>query len=328
MAAETRQQQLNAALKAALLRHLPRAGVITTAVPQLRIGRYNLSRQMPGCFSRPLLGVIVQGTKQGVIGADNYTYREGQCLVAGVDVPNFFQILDVTETRPFLAISLALDRSLLAQLVAKMPPLPGQSGPPVRGISVEETTAELSDALLRLLALLDTPKQIDILAPMILREIHYRLLIGPQGRYLRRLGTHDSHAARIAGAIAWLREHYREPFQVEVLALRAHMAISTFHRHFKAITGLSPLQFHKQLRLYEAQRLMLTGEENATSAGFAVGYESSTQFNREYKRLFGRPPRRDITELREIVNEEPSLRETEALPSSHPLPPGGLGQGL
>ncbi len=301
METKTRQEALNRQLKAALLRLLPEAGLLTTAVPQLRISRYNGFRQLAGCFVRPSLGVIVQGAKKGMIGADSCFYREGQCLASGVDVPSSFRILEATKQRPFLAIGVDLDLALMARLVAQMPPVAEKSGSTVRGLSVEESAPELLDALLRLLALLDSPEQIGILAPMILREIHYRLLIGPQGRYLRRLNSQGSHASQIARAVAWLRENYRDPLQVETLARQVHMATSTFHRHFKTVTSLSPLQFHKQLRLYEARRLMLAGEENAASAGFAVGYESATQFSREYKRLFGQPPLRDIKRLRTMT---------------------------
>lgn len=155
-----------------------------------------------------------------------------------------------------------------------------------------DADADLLGCFLRLVGLLDKPEQIRIRAPMAIREIHYLLLAGPQGRNLRLLNTLGTQSHQIPRAITWLKEHYKAPFQVEELARRVNMSLSTFHRYFKDITGLSPLQFHKQLRLYEAQRLMLLEDRKASRALTTVGYESETQFNREYKRLFGEPPHR------------------------------------
>ena len=146
--------------------------------------------------------------------------------------------------------------------------------------------------------ILDTPERIPILAPLVIREIHYLLLIGPQGAGLRQLNTHGTQANSIALATDWLRKNYRTPLLVSQLARQVNMGTSTFHRHFKEVTGMSPLQYHKRLRLYEAQRLMLAGEMDAGSAGLAVGYESTAQFNRDYKRLFGEPPLRDLKRMR------------------------------
>ncbi|MBE2294005.1 MAG: AraC family transcriptional regulator [Phycisphaerales bacterium] len=298
---QARREALNERLKEILLQRMPEAGVFPTTVPGLNIGRHDIDQQRPPCFYRPSLGVVVQGVKKGIIGASSCTYRQGQCLVVGVDVPSSFHILEASVERPFLAIALELDPPLLAQLVAKIPPMAEDGAASLRGLFVEDAPPELLDALVRLLSLLDTPEQIEILAPIVIQEIHYRLLSGPQGRYLRQLNSYGSHGSQIARAVIWLRENYRDTFQVDALASKVHMATSTFHRYFKETTGLSPLQFHKQLRLYEAQRLMLSGEENASSAGSAVGYESATQFNREYKRLFGEPPRRDISSLRRVA---------------------------
>ena len=167
-----------------------------------------------------------------------------------------------------------------------------------KGLSVADVDPDILHAFLRLVELLEKPEQIPILGPLIVREIHYRLLIGPQGEFLRRLNTLGTQSNQIAQAITWLRDNYREPLQVDKLAQKVNMATSTFHRHFKEVTTLSPLQFHKRLRLYEAKRLMLTESKDASSASLAVGYESPTQFNREYKRLFGEPPHRDVMRMR------------------------------
>jgi len=211
-----------------------------------------------------------------------------------VDMPSSSFITAASPERPFLAVSLLLDKVLITRLAAETP-LPSSLGKDShKGISVASVDPDVLDAFLRLVELLGKPEQIPVLAPLIIREIHYRLLIGPQGGHLRRLNTFGTQSNQIAQAITWLRENFKKPLLVDELAQKVHMATSTFHRHFKEVTTLSPLQFHKRLRLFEAQRLMLAENENASTAGLAVGYESPTQFNREYKRLFGEPPHRDV----------------------------------
>lgn len=175
----------------------------------------------------------------------------------------------------------------------EMPPASEKQSGRGGGLSIGELDADLLQCFLRLVELLDKPEQIRIRAPMVIREIHYLLLAGPQGESLRQLNTLGTQSNMIAQAISWLKDNYKEPLHVDELARRANMSSSTFHRHFKEITGLSPLQFHKQLRLHEAQRLMVLENRKASSVSLLVGYESDTQFNREYKRLFGEPPYRD-----------------------------------
>jgi transcriptional regulator GlxA family with amidase domain len=165
-------------------------------------------------------------------------------------------------------------------------------------MAVVEVDPDVLDAFLRLVELLDRPEQIPVLAPMIIREIHYRLLIGPQGERLRMINTLGTQSNQIARSITWLKENYREPLQVDELARKVNMATSTFHRHFRQVTTLSPLQFQKRMRLFEAQRRMLVENEDASIAALAVGYESPTQFNREYKRQFGEPPHRNVNQIR------------------------------
>lgn len=281
-------------LKEKLLRRLPVQGKFETAIETFVIARRDDPNQLENCFSKPLVGLIVQGFKRSVIGSEEYCYGENQCLVAGVDIPSSFYVTDCSPEKPFLAISLELDKYLISQLAAEIPPSSGLGSGVSRGISVADVDARVLEAFLRLVELLENPEQIPILSPMIIREIHYRLLIGPQGEHLRSLNTFGTQSNQIAQAITWLRDNYKEQLQVDELARKVNMATSTFHRHFKEVTSLSPLQFHKRLRLYEAQRLMLAKNENATSAGLTVGYESPTQFNREYKRLFGEPPHRNI----------------------------------
>ena len=219
-------------------------------------------------------------------------------MVAGVDLPSVSYITVASPERPFLGLSLSLDKYLIAQLAAEIPPSSKLGNGSFRGISIAKVDPDVLDAFLRLAELHDKPGQIPVLAPLVIREIHYRLLIGPHGERLRMLNTHGTQSNQIAKTITWLRKNYKEPLQVNELARKANMATSTFHRHFREVTTLSPLQFQKRLRLYEAQRLMLTEDEDAAVACLAVGYESPTQFNREYKRLFGEPPHRHVCQLK------------------------------
>lgn len=290
--------RINSLLKEKILRRLPGQGVSVTDVPGLRISRRDEPNKVENCFSEPIAGVIVQGFKRSLIGSEEYRYGENQCLIAGVDMPSSSYVIDASPEHPFLALALLLDKQLITRLAAETPLPPGPGTASYKGISIADVDPDVLDAFLRLVELLDKPAQIPVLAPMIVREIHYLLLIGPQGEHLRRLNTLGTQSNQIARAITWLKQNYREPLQVEELAGKVNMATSTFHRHFKEVTTLSPLQFHKKLRLYEAQRLMLAERENATKAALSVGYESPTQFNREYKRLFGESPHRDAMRTR------------------------------
>lgn len=293
-------KRINDRLKDMVMRRMPDPGYMQTEIPGLSMSRRLAHDVLENSLYHPCIGVMLQGRKKSVIGTEEYVYGEGQCLVVGVDVPSSFYVMDGTEEAPFLCLSLEVDKFLLARLAAEVPPAPGTAAEGgMRGVSVADVDISVLDAFLRLTELLDRQEQIPVLvAPMIIREIYYRMLIGPQGEFLRRFHTLGSQSMQIAQAVTWLRDNYRSPLQVEELARRVNMATSTFHRHFKEVTSLSPLQFHKRLRLFEAQRLMLSERVDAASAGLAVGYESPTQFNREYKRLFGEPPHRNITRLK------------------------------
>ncbi|MEN6319385.1 MAG: AraC family transcriptional regulator [Syntrophaceae bacterium] len=197
-----------------------------------------------------------------------------------------------------MGLFIDLDKYLITQLAAEIPPSSRLGNGSYKGMAVAEVDPDVLGAFLRLVELLDKPDQMPVLAPMIIREIHYRLLIGPQGERLRIVNTLGTQSNQIAKSITWLRGNYKETLQVDELAKKVNMATSTFHRHFRQVTTISPLQFQKRLRLYEAQRLMLAENEDAAIAAMAVGYESPTQFNREYKRLFGEPPHRHVSQLR------------------------------
>ncbi|MDL2283530.1 AraC family transcriptional regulator [Oxalobacter sp. OttesenSCG-928-P03] len=256
---------------------------------------------MPHLTGCPTISVLLQGRKRTVVGNRSYDYGEGQSLVNSLDLPSTNYVYDASQEKPFLVMALAVNKQLATQLAAEIPP-PARSLPETeKNVSIASVDADVLDAFLRLLELLDKPEQVPVLAPMIIREIHYRMLIGPQGGFLRQVNTLGSQSNQISQAITWLKDNYREPLQVDELAKKVNMATSTFHRHFKEVTTLSPLQYQKRLRLYEAQRLMLVENEYAANACLAVGYESPTQFNREYKRLFGEPPSRNVSKVRETT---------------------------
>jgi AraC-like DNA-binding protein len=288
----------NSLLKEKLLRRIPEPGRYPTAIEGLMISRRHDAKELENCIYKPLVAVVVQGSKRSVIGSEEYRYGENHCLVIGVDIPSANHVIFASPEQPFLAVSLDLDKYLITQLAAEIPPSSRPGNDAYKGMAVAEVDPDVLDAFLRLVELLGKPEQITVLAPMIIREIHYRLLIGPQGERLRMVNTLGTQSNQIARTITWLRGSYKEPLQVDALARKVNMATSTFHRHFRQVKTLSPLQFQKRLRLYEAQRLMLVENEDAAIAALAVGYESPTQFNREYKRLFGEPPHRHVGQLR------------------------------
>ena len=292
---------INAKLKEIVLRHMDRPGVKPSAIDSLTLVRRTVVESSEKCFERPLASVIVQGSKHSTIGTQEYHFRENQCLVAGVDMPSSSYTIESSPEKPFLALFFYLDRQILTELVMEMAPENRPAVAEGQGVSIVDAEPEFLAGLLRLAELLDKPQQIAIRAPIILRELHYLLLIGPQGGILQELYTRGSQNNQVLQAISLLRQNIAHPPRMNELARQVHMSISSLHRHFKSITGFSPLQYHKHLRLYEAQRLMLMENERAASAALSVGYESVTQFNREYKRMFGEPPHRDVTRRRSCL---------------------------
>ncbi|MDR1577440.1 MAG: AraC family transcriptional regulator [Deltaproteobacteria bacterium] len=268
-------------------------GSYATPVPGVKVHCRNKTNQPENCFFKPLATLIVQGEKRTIWGADEFTYGAGWLVINAVQLPSASSITQGSDAKPFLGISLELDHQLLTRLTAEIltppPPVPG------RAVAVFPADLDLVNAYLRLAQLADKPNEITVLAPLITSEIHYRSLIGPAGGVLRALNHAGGQSHQVAKAIAWLRDNFKQPLYVEELARRVNMAPSTFHRHFRDLTTLSPLNYQKRLRLYEAQRLMMVEQLDAASASLAVGYESPSQFNREYKRLFGDSPRRDVT---------------------------------
>lgn len=300
--------EANAALKDILLRHTGAPGIFPSAVDGLYLARREENDSTDRCFERPLASIILQGRKRGIVGTQELLFHENQCLVCGLDMPSVSYFLDASRERPFLSIFFSLDQQILTDLLLTLPQQAPPPDPTASGISLAPADPDVMEALLRLARLLDRPEQIAVLAPMILRELHYLLLTGPQGHVLRTIYAHGSRNGQIVRAISLLRSGLGDPLRMEELAREVGMSLSSLNRHFRRLTGFSPLQYRKQLRLYEARRKMLMENERAATAAFSVGYESVTQFNREYKRMFGEPPHRDILRRQRPVTgvREPS----------------------
>lgn len=292
-------KNINEKLKKKLLQHIQHPGDYQTAIESMIFLRREFASSSEKTFEKPLAAFVIQGSKLSYFGGREYFYKENQCLVAGVDMPASFKAMPATTEEPFLSVFFYLDASLITELSLEMSQKSLSKDVECEGVTVADTNPELLDTVLRLVNALDRPEQIPVRAPMLLRELHYFLLLGPYGALLRQVNTLGTKDNQIVQTIAWLRQNLAQPVRVDELARKANMSAATLHRHFKSLTGLSPLQYIKHLRLYEAQRLMLLENERASSAALAVGYESVTQFNREYKSMFGEPPHRDISRRRE-----------------------------
>lgn len=275
-------------------------GVTQTALPRVRLVRVTAPVERSHGVQPAAVCIIARGTKQVTLGEETYSYDASRYLVATHDMPVTGRVLHATPDDPYLCVVMELDPHELASLVLQSRPAPGPADAPRRGIFLADADDVLIDAMIRLLRLLDDPTDLATLAPMAEREVLYRLLRGPHGARVAEVAIAHSHAQRIGRAIAWLRSHFREPLRIEEFARLAHMSPSTLHHHFKAVTAMSPLQYQKQLRLQEARRLLLAEGLDAASAGHRVGYESASQFSREYSRLFGEPPARDRRRMREM----------------------------
>lgn len=275
--------------------HADRGGVATTPVEGLVILRETAPTMVQYAVSKPLVALVLQGGKRVTMGSRTVDFGAGDSLLITTHVPTVSQITTASRALPYYSLVLELDPTIIADLVTQIGPVPFEADEPVR---VDPTEAEVADAALRLLRLLDRPGTLAVLGPQLSRELHFWLLSGRHGGAIRALGVTNSHAQRIARAVAILRSHYAEPIKIEALAEAAGMSLSAFHVHFRGITLLSPLQFQKQLRLIEARRRMLAQGEVISDAAYGVGYESVPQFTREYGRMFGDPPARDIRQAR------------------------------
>lgn len=269
-----------------------------TPVPGLSLFRRDATTEPVDCRVEPCIVFVVQGAKQMLIGDNEYKYDAGRFLIASLDLPGSSQVLEASPEKPCIGLVLRLDLRMIAELSAqaRLPSAPGRAE--THGSAAVGTmTPALRDAFARLLSLVDEPETIDVLAPLIEREIHYRLLNSDVAARLLRIVSVGSHSQRIVRAIDWLKANYARPLRVEDLAAHVQMSPSSLHQHFRQLTAMSPLQYQKWLRLNEARRLMLNVHMDAAGAAFRVGYESPSQFSREYSRLFGAPPKRDIEAL-------------------------------
>lgn len=268
------------------------------AVPGLHLVRYEHSRPSAATIAQPALCVFAHGSKEICLGDERYVYDPLHFLVVSVAMPVSGRLLHASPEDPSLLVRLDIDPGEINQLIADAGPVSVPSGANERGLYVERMESSLLDALIRLVRLVETPRDIPMLAPLIRREILYRLLRGQQGHRLYEIALCNSQAHRVSQAVAWLNGHFEQPLRIDDLARRVNLSASTLHHRFKAVTSMSPLQYQKQLRLQEARRLMLNEGMEAAAACYRVGYESPSQFSREYSRQYGAPPSKDLARLR------------------------------
>ena len=267
--------------------HSDREGIARTTVPGLVLIRSTRPTELEHAIVRPLLCLVLQGCKQVSMGNSDCSFGADETMLVTSNQPTVSRIISASPSKPYLSIALDLDPSIIAELNLASTQTPGSSA------LQHDASLELREAVRRLLQLLEQPHSLAVLQSALLREIHHWLLLGPQGAAVRNLGMPDSQVQRIARAVALLRENYKQRLTVERLAVAAGMGRSAFHQHFRAVTSLSPLQFQKQLRLIEARRLLLNTGQSISTVAFKVGYESISQFTREYRRMFNLPPRQD-----------------------------------
>ena len=292
---------------AALIESLTgRDGAHQSAIPALSFHRFSRPSQPFHGIYQPTFCLIGQGRKLVMLGEELLPYSPTDFLLGSVDLPIVSHIVEATPQTPYLSLQLNIDPGEIGAMISELglSDAPGVAGSaaargraPARGLAVGAVEVSLIDAVIRLLRLLEQPQHLRALSPLAVREIYYRLLVGTQGAKLRRIAALGSETQGIGAALNWLKANYAEPLRIEEIARCAHMSRSGFHQHFKAVTAMTPLQYQKRLRLQEARRLMLCDETDAATACFRVGYESPSQFSREYRRLFGESPRRDVARL-------------------------------
>jgi len=274
-----------------------------TAIPRLTL--HQRTAPTPACHVtyEPSVIMVAQGRKEVQIGAGTLTYDSSRYLLTSIDLPTVTRVSEASEARPCFAVSLKLDISIVREFLSREEFRTAELAPDSPAMSTGPVTAEILNAWRRMLDLLSNPDDIPFLSGLIEREIMYRILRGPEGARLRAIATLGDQSHRTAKAIAWIKMNYAKPLRVEELAQIAGMAVSTLHHHFRAITAMSPLQYQKQIRLQAARARMLAEDVDAATVAFEVGYESASQFNREYSRLFGEPPLRDVRKLRSSGDE-------------------------
>ncbi|MFI9384759.1 AraC family transcriptional regulator N-terminal domain-containing protein [Kutzneria sp. NPDC052558] len=255
-----------------------------------------------GGVMRPVLALVAQGAKRTSLAGHVYEYRAGQYLVASVDLPVLGRIIEASPAEPFVAMGLPLRKSVITELLLETG---GGAGPDSadRGLVRATADEELLDAVVRLLRLIDRPADFAVLAPGVEREIHWRLMNGPHGAAIRRVGMEDSRVSLVGKATQWIARHFDRTIRIADLADEVGVSVATLNRHFRAVTAMSPLQYQKQLRLQQARLRLIAEPDDVAAVGYAVGYESPSQFSREYRRMFGEPPGRDVSRISEVVVE-------------------------
>lgn len=266
---------------------------VDTAITDLKLSWFNAPTKLSALVYDPCLCIIIQGSKEVLLAEESHRMDPGHCLLVSVDLPVEARVVEASNLKPYLGLRISLDSKVVGELLADGATIP-VSGPVVRGLAVTTVEPDLLDAVVRLTRLLEAPQDIRPLAPLVLREITHRVLTGPQGMRLRQIALAGAPAYRIARAIRWLKEHFAEPFRIENLAQEVGLSASSFYLHFKSVTAMTPLQYQKRIRLQEARRLMFGERLDAAEAAFRVGYESPSQFSREYRRMFGASPRQDV----------------------------------
>lgn len=292
------QKSMKALVKR-LLGRIRDEGEFVTSIPNLTFYRFDKPTKPTGYLLEPSICLILQGSKRVILGDNAHTFEERRFFVTSVGLPVIAQILDASTSEPYVGMVLKLDRMEIVRLVMEGPLLPVSGGVTERAIEIGEVSKPLLETISRMVDLMEEPECIPTLSPLIQKEILFRLLMTDCGPKIRQIAIGGSPSHQISRAIEWIKSNLRERLRVEDLAGRAGMSVSTLYHHFRSLTALSPLQFQKRLRLNEARRLMLNHHLDASTAAFEVGYESPSQFSREYSRMFGAPPLRDIKNLSE-----------------------------
>lgn len=280
-----------------ILKHIDGAGNFSSSIKGLRLVRRDEPTEFLKCFYNPTCILVLQGQKHMIYGEENLIYGAGQYVISCTDIPVSSRVAKASKNEPFVVLILELEADLISQLILETKQKLNVEKEN-KSLAIANTDSALLDAFYRLALLLDKPQtEQDVLSPIIIKEIYFRLLTGPLGKQLQLINTKGTRSNQIVQAIQILKDKYTDKLNMDEIAERVNMAPSSFYRNFKKVTKVSPLQYQKQLRLNEAQRLMLSQNYDATTACYEVGYESPTQFNREYKKMFGNPPKSDIKKL-------------------------------
>ncbi|HQR36672.1 MAG TPA: AraC family transcriptional regulator [Blastocatellia bacterium] len=292
-----RAQSIREELVERMAKALPQDGVLDI-LPSFRIARSSKPTEPVHSIFQPAFCFVAQGRKEAMLGDEVFRYDSGHYLIYTVELPLTFQVKEASEERPYLGFRLNLDSAIVASVMMESGIEPKKGHASLKAMDVSTMNANLLDAAARLVRLVEDPVECKVLAPLVIKEIVFRLLMGGQGARLSHLLALAGDTRRISKAIGYLRENFDQAVRMDEIAQELGMSVSSFHHHFKSVTAMSPLQFQKQIRLQEARRLMLGEDLDAASAGFRVGYEDPAYFSREYKKLFGAPPQRDIAQLR------------------------------